>query len=68
MRTYKSITDYIEYHRVNAIEDLNTGGVYSLDYCTGEIFSMKLGNGIKEYFIILPNSIEIWYDEPCLYK
>lgn len=68
MRTYKSITDYIEYYKVDAVEDLNTGDVYSLDYYAHEIFSMKLGNGIKEYFIILPNSIEVWYDEPCLYK
>ena len=69
MRNYKSIIDYIEYHKVNAIEDLDTGYIYNLDYCTHEIFSMNfiLGNGIKEYFIRLPNSIEIWYDEPCLY-
>lgn len=67
MRTYKSITDYIEYYKVDAVEDLNTGDVYSLDYCTHEMFSMKLGNEIKEYFIKLPDSYEIWYDEPCLY-
>lgn len=70
MRTYKSITDYIEYPRVHSIENLKTKDIYYLDYCTKECFLVAgkvLDNGIKEYFIILPNSIEIWYDKPCLY-
>ena len=68
MRTYKSITDYLEYPKVDAIEDLKTKNIYSLDYCTYEIFSMKLGDGVKEYFIKLPDGIEIWHDELCFYE
>lgn len=70
MRKYKSITDYIEYHKVDAIEDTETGYVYSLDYCTKECCSINHEDelkGVETYFIKLPNYIELYWDEPSFY-
>mgnify|MGYP003309297509 CR=1 FL=1 len=70
MRNYKSITDYIEYPKVDAIEDIGTSYIYSLDYCTGECYSMNHEDdlkGIETYFFKLPDYIELYWDEPSFY-
>lgn len=70
MRTYKSITNYIEYHKVDAIEDLKTEDIYSLDYCTGECHSINHKDKLKGrnlLFFKLPNCIELYWDEPSFY-
>ncbi len=70
VRNYKSISNYFKYFKVDAIEDIETGYLYSLDYCTGKCYSINHEDDLKDietYFYELPNCIELYWNEPSFY-
>ena len=73
MRNYKNISNYFEYYKMGTIpfyKDVETGYIYSLDYCTRECYSINYEDDLRELkhtFFKLFNSIEIYWDEPSFY-